>query len=191
MKMLMNYYLSDEELIERLFCVSKTDLEGKSVQEMIEHLISCQNENKEIWLIKELCQRYGERRLKKGSAFSTSKQVYDHFRVRLAESVQEMFLTITLDNKHRIIKEHLISLGTINKSLVHPREVFATAIEQRASGILLIHNHPAGDSSPSTQDKEITKRLSEVGKLVGIHVIDHLIIGAKSYYSFVDEGHLN
>lgn len=185
--MLLNYSLSDEELIERLFNVPKSSLKGKSVQEMIEHLIYCQKENSEVWLIKELCQRYGERRLNTGTFFSKSQQVHEHFQVRLANSPQEMFFTITLDNKHRIIKEHLVSIGTINQSLVHPREVFAAAIEQRAAGIILIHNHPSGDPKPSTQDIDITKRLSQVGDIVGIKVIDHLIIGCNSYYSFVDE----
>ncbi|MBT4285856.1 MAG: JAB domain-containing protein, partial [Deltaproteobacteria bacterium] len=81
----------------------------------------------------------------------------------------------------------VISIGILNKSLVHPREVFVPALERRAAAIVLCHCHPSGDPKPSTQDKEITKRLVEVGKLIGINVLDHLIIGDNGYYSFVDE----
>jgi DNA repair protein RadC len=183
----LNYNLTDEELIERLFNIPKANVKGASIREMLDYLTTYSSNGENTWLIKELCQRYGEKRLKNGVAFSRSQQIFDHFRIRLANTYQEMFLTITLDNKHRMIKEQIISLGTISQSLVHPREVFAAAIEQRASGIILIHNHPSGDPKPSSQDIEITKRLSEVGNIVGIRVIDHLVIGIDSYFSFVDE----
>lgn len=185
--MLLNYNLSDEELIERLLKVPRSTLKGRSVQEIIENLLSSQQDGSDFWLIKELCQRYGEQRLRTGEAFSKSHQVFDHFKIRLASLPQEMFFAVTLDNKHRIIKEHLISVGTINQSIVHPREVFAPAIELRAAAIILIHNHPSGEPTPSSQDIAITKRLVEVGEVVGIKVLDHVIIGCDCYYSFVDE----
>ena len=81
----------------------------------------------------------------------------------------------------------MITMGTLNQSLIHPREIFAPAIELRAASVILIHSHPSGDTKPSQQDIEITKRLSEVGEIMGIKVMDHVIIG-DDYFSFVDDG---
>ena len=136
-------------------------------------------------LVREIAARYGERRIM-GQSFNSAKQVYDHFHVRLGTARQEEFHVLILDNKHRVIEEKMITLGTLNQSLVHPREIFAPAIELRAAAIILVHNHPSLDSKPSTQDIEITKRLCEVGKLMGIEVIDHVIIG-DGYFSFMDQ----
>ena len=137
-------------------------------------------------LIKEVCCRYGEKRKVEGDTFVNSREIYDHFKMRLRQE-QESFICIYLDNKHRIISEKEISVGTLTKSIVHPRECFAPAIQLRAAAVILIHNHPSGEPEPSGADIKITKRLTEVGKLVGIKVLDHVIIG-DGYYSFVDEG---
>ena len=83
----------------------------------------------------------------------------------------------TLNGKHRIIKEVLVSKGSLTAAIVHPREVFAPAIKERASSIIVLHNHPSGDPSPSQEDIEITQRLKQVGELVGITLLDHVIIG--------------
>ena len=80
----------------------------------------------------------------------------------------------------------MITLGTLNQSLIHPREIFAPAIELRAASVILIHSHPSGDSKPSKQDIEITKRLCDVGEIMGIKILDHVIIG-DDYFSFVDQ----
>ena len=112
--------------------------------------------------------------------------MYDHFRIRLGTAKQEEFHVLYLDNRHRVIHESMITLGTLNKSLIHPREVFAPAIEIRAAAIILIHSHPSGDVQPSNQDIEITKRLCQVGELMGIKLLDHVIIG-DDYFSFATE----
>jgi DNA repair protein RadC len=137
-------------------------------------------------LIKEVCCRYGEKRKVEGDTFVNSREIYDHFKIRLRHQEQESFICVYLDNKHRIISEKEISVGTLTQSLVHPRECYAPAIQLRAAAIILIHNHPSDDTKPSGADIKITKRLCEVGKLVGIKVLDHVIIG-DGYYSFVDE----
>ena len=137
-------------------------------------------------LVREIAARYGEKRIL-GQSFNSAKQVYEHFKIRLGTARQEEFHVLILDNKHRVIHEKMITLGTLNQSLIHPREIFAPAIELRAASIILVHSHPSGDVRPSNQDIEITKRLSEVGKLVGISVLDHVIIG-DDYFSFVDDG---
>lgn len=116
-----------------------------------------------------------------------SAVVAQQFIVKLAGLKQEQFHAVILDNKHRIIKDQLITMGTLNQSLVHPREVFAPAVESRAAAIILLHNHPSGDPSPSKQDIDITKRLQQAGDILGITVIDHIVIGGTSYFSFADE----
>ncbi len=100
---------------------------------------------------------------------------------------QESFKIIILDTKNQIIKVEGISVGILNASLVHPREVFVKAIRQHAAAIILVHNHPSGDPEPSREDKLITKRLVDAGELLGISVIDHIIIGRGSFLSFKQE----
>lgn len=103
---------------------------------------------------------------------------------------EEHFKVILLNTKNVIIDIELISIGTINTSLVHVREVFKNAIKKNANTIILTHNHPSGDSKPSDQDKSLTKRLVEAGDLLGIKVLDHVIIGKDNYFSFMEENML-
>jgi DNA repair protein RadC len=180
-------FLSDSELLNRLLQIPLNEMRGSNMQEIIENLLHGSDKNEAVFMIKEIAQRYGEIRLKLGDYFTNSSQIFEHYKLRLSQLKQETFITVILDNKHRIIIDQVISIGILNKSLVHPREVFVPALERRAAAIVLCHCHPSGDPKPSTQDKEITKRLVEVGKLIGINVLDHLIIGDNGYYSFVDE----
>jgi DNA repair protein RadC len=101
---------------------------------------------------------------------------------------KEYFKIILLDTKNNIIKIAEISVGSLNSSIVHPREVFKEAISNASSSIILIHNHPSGESEPSHEDIILTNRLVECGKLLGINVIDHLIIGDGNFFSFKEEG---
>ena len=99
----------------------------------------------------------------------------------------ECFKIIMLDTKNKVIKVEEITRGTLNSSLVHPREVFVKAIKQHAAAIILAHNHPSGDTEPSAEDKSITRRMVEAGELIGISVLDHIIIGRGTYMSFKQE----
>ena len=92
-----------------------------------------------------------------GQPFDSARQVYENFKIRLGTARQEEFHVLILDNKHRVIEEKMITLGTLNQSLVHPREIFAPAIELRAASVILIHSHPSGDAKPSKQDIENNK----------------------------------
>lgn len=103
---------------------------------------------------------------------------------------REHFVTFLLDGKNKPIGMHPVSVGTVNASLVHPREVFKAAILAGAACIILAHNHPSGDPMPSLEDRAITTRLVEAGTLLGIPVLDHLVIGEPDYYSFKDNGAL-
>jgi DNA repair protein RadC len=107
---------------------------------------------------------------------------------RLAsDAKQEEFHIVTLDTQHGPIGTHLISIGTLDASLVHPREVFRAAIRDAASAILLVHNHPSGDSTPSREDKAVTDRLTQVGEMVGIRVLDHIIVAKERCRSVLAE----
>ena len=103
---------------------------------------------------------------------------------------RETFHIVCLNTKNQVVKTEMISKGSLNSSLVHPREVFKTAISRSAAAVILVHNHPSGDPSPSPEDLKITRRLVEVGELVGIEVLDHLIIGQQSYISLKEKGHM-
>ncbi|MEA3421459.1 MAG: DNA repair protein RadC, partial [Acidobacteriota bacterium] len=102
----------------------------------------------------------------------------------LRKKKQEHFVTLTLDGAHNLIKKRTVFIGTLNQSLVHPREVFADAISDRAAAVILIHNHPSGNVEPSDLDISLTKRLIKAGELLGIEVLDHIIIGKDKYSSF-------
>lgn len=101
---------------------------------------------------------------------------------------KEYFKIILLDIKNNIIAVENISIGSLNSSLVHPREIFKTAIKKSSAAAILVHNHPSGDPRPSNEDIEVTKRISEGGKILGIEILDHVIIGDGNYFSFKDEG---
>jgi DNA repair protein RadC len=125
--------------------------------------------------------------LKTGTRFTAPRQIYDAFSF-LMEETKEMFITLHLDGKNRIICCDLVSIGSLNQSIVHPREVFKTACLSNAAAIILIHQHPTGDPSPSTEDIAITRRLKEAGEIMGIKILDHIIVGDGEYLSFVERG---
>ena len=102
---------------------------------------------------------------------------------------REQMIAISLDTKNQPTNVSVVSIGTLNVSLCHPREIFKVAILSNANSIIISHNHPSGDTSPSHEDIQITERLSEVGKLMGIPLIDHIIMGEDgTYCSFKEEG---
>ena len=101
---------------------------------------------------------------------------------------QEYFYCLYLDNRKKLKKKKLLFIGTINYSVVHPREIFKEAYMIGAVSIIIIHNHPTGDVNPSHQDIETTKKIIEVGKLLGIKIDDHVIVGQNNYYSFFENG---
>ena len=103
---------------------------------------------------------------------------------------QEYFLALTLDGASHLIEKRVISVGTLNQSLVHPREVFADAISDRAAGIIIAHNHPSGQCFPSAQDRRVTERLREASRILGIELLDHVILTKEGWYSFSENGDL-
>ena len=101
---------------------------------------------------------------------------------------KEHFILVTLDGASKVIEKRVIHIGTLNQSLVHPREVFRPAILDNAAGVIISHNHPSGTLEASRADIQITQRLKEVAKLVGIQLLDHVILSKEGFYSFSDEG---
>jgi DNA repair protein RadC len=109
----------------------------------------------------------------------------------LGDKDREEFLILMVDAKNKIIGIHSVSVGTLSLTVVHPREVFKAAILVNSSAIILAHNHPSGDPNPSREDITLTKRMEEAGKILGIRILDHIILGEESfgnYYSFADSG---
>lgn len=106
------------------------------------------------------------------------------------QKMQEVFLAVALNGAHEVLATTLVSLGTVSQSLVHPREVFAPAIEKRASALIVAHNHPSGNLNPSDEDLEVTERIKKAGALLGIPLLDHLIFSENGCYSMLQHDQL-
>jgi DNA repair protein RadC len=106
----------------------------------------------------------------------------------IADKQQEHFVCISLNGANEVIENRTVTVGLLNKSQVHPREVFADVITDRAAGVILAHNHPSGELKPSDSDLKIHEQLTEAGKILGIKILDHIIISKNGYYSFQDQG---
>ena len=119
--------------------------------------------------------------------FSSAKIVFDFLSPKLSGLDKEHFIVLLLDSKNKLIKEELISIGTLNASLIHPREIFKPAIKESANSIILVHNHPSGDCTPSKNDEKITELLKQTSTTINIPIIDHIIISKNSYYSFQEK----
>lgn len=108
----------------------------------------------------------------------------------LEQETKEHFITCHLDNKNRLLCVETVSVGSLTASIVHPREVFKSALLSSAAAMILVHNHPSGDPTPSREDLDITRRLKEGAELLGLRLLDHIIIGHQRHYSFADHQHL-
>lgn len=140
----------------------------------------------ELFIRYSKLKKYGYR-----SSINSPKDVYDLFSDEFKYKKKEYLFALLLDTKKKIIKKHLISKGTLDASLIHPREVFKPAIAESAHSIILIHNHPSGECKPSKKDIAITLKLKDAGDLLDIKLDDHVIIGKSSYYSFNEHDYLD
>jgi len=136
----------------------------------------------------ELGKRLQTTRLTEDQPLSSPQEVAGFLMPRLRFLDQEHFLTLHLNTKNRLLGTETISVGTLDASLVHPREVFKAAIRQSSASLILAHNHPSGDPRPSKEDIKLTHRLKESGELLGIPILDHVIIGDNKYFSMKEEG---
>lgn len=122
-----------------------------------------------------------------GRLVSGPAEVAQLLRARTRRLRRESFQVVALDARHRVRGVHTVSIGHLSGAPVHPREVFLEAIERRAHAVVVAHNHPSGDPTPSLEDRRVTDRLREVGELLGVEVLDHLVLGRSSFYSFAEE----
>ncbi|MBI3059928.1 MAG: DNA repair protein RadC [Deltaproteobacteria bacterium] len=136
----------------------------------------------------EIGRRLSQKKWEVGKPLRSSEDVYHHFRDQLEKEKREIFYVVLLTNKNRKIREVKVSEGSLTASLVHPREVYNPVIRESAAAVIFVHNHPSGDPAPSPEDLEITRRLKEVGEVMGVRVLDHVVIGRDRYFSFSDRG---
>jgi len=198
--------LSDAELLAVLL---RTGTKGKSVITISQELIA-ENENLAVLASKHQSHftrkegigkdkaatllaafEISRRILSQNKNYSEKKitspqDVAEMFIPLLKDELKERFLLICLNSANKIIKFETISIGNLNSSIVHPREIFKAAIENSSASVILMHNHPSGNPEPSTEDISITKKLVEAGKMLDIPVFDHIIIAGNSYTSFVE-----
>ncbi len=134
--------------------------------------------------------RYRHEQVRERPAFSSRLEILDYLHAKLGHLTREEFHVLFLDVRHQVITDACLATGTINASAVYPREVVKAALEHGASGLVLAHNHPSGEPQPSAADEELTHILAQATIPIGIHIYDHLIIGAGRHYSFRDKGKL-
>jgi DNA repair protein RadC len=116
--------------------------------------------------------------------------VYERCAPALRDLLHEEFRVLLLNTQHAVLRELLVTRGILDASVVHPREVFKPAVAESAAALILVHNHPSGDPAPSAEDREVTRQLAEAGRILGIPVLDHVVIGDARYVSFVEAGYL-
>jgi DNA repair protein RadC len=119
-----------------------------------------------------------------GKKIINAEQVFEYLKSKFGTAKKEHFVLLTIDSRRCLIAQHIISIGTLNASLVHPREVFKPAIKDSAAGIVLAHNHPSGDLKPSHNDDQVTNKINQASKMMKIDLIDHLIITNQDYFSY-------
>lgn len=139
----------------------------------------------------ELGERMHSGSVEEKIQINSPKDVANYMMGKMEHLKQEQFVVLFLDSKNVVFKQKVIFIGTLNASIVHPREVFSEAVKLSANAIILLHNHPSGDVMPSREDLITTERLRECGDMIGIDVLDHLIIGDHCYLSMVEEGYFD
>ncbi len=193
--------LSDKELLKILIGSGQ---KGRGVEKIASELLRLLDKEKDLPEIKVLMALKGigaarasliaaALEFSKRHYLSTGRRIKQpedayHLLLHMADRPQEYFFTISLNGAHEQIKTRQISQGLLNKTIVHPREVFSDPIRDRAAAIIVAHNHPSGNLTPSKEDKEITMRLVSAGEILGIPVLDHIVFSQRGYLSFSQEG---
>ena len=193
--------LTDEELVSAIVGIGTA---GVDVRTMSRKVVALIQEHRESLTLDHLRSVPGMGMAKSGqilSAFELGRRylLSESTRISCAEDVlpllsdiraklQEHFICITLNGASEIIHKRVVTVGLLDKSLVHPRDVFADVITDHAAAVIFAHNHPSGDLQPSEEDIQTQTRLVEAGKILGIRVLDHLIVSRKGYFSFEESG---
>ena len=135
-----------------------------------------------LQMVREKIGYYGTKKVRNPA------DVEEVVRAFIGQADREIFLALNLSSANNINSIHVISIGTLNQSIVHPRECFKAALLSNADAVIFAHNHPSGEVGPSAEDKQITTRLKECGQLLNIHVLDHVIVGENVHFSFQESG---
>jgi len=196
--------LSDRELLAILL---NTGIHGKNVRELAGDLLSLLDGNRDVPSVKEISHlsgmgqskacavaamlEFGRRRY--GSYSTRIKQPVDIFTLvrHYADRKQERFISLSLNGAHEVLAVRIVTIGLVNKTIVHPREVFADIIQDRAAAFCVAHNHPSGQLESSAEDEEITARLLSAARILGLHFVDHLIFSENAWWSFMENGKLD
>ena len=161
-------------------------LDSSNEDDVVENLLKLKGVGESKALAIAAALELGKRRfIHLGAHIKTPRDLIPFVR-NYAINTKEYFLAVTLNGGHNIIKIHVVSVGTINRTLIHPREVFVEAIKENASAVILCHNHPSGDPTPSGEDIATTKTLLEASRIIGITVLDHIIVDCENYFSFME-----
>ena len=193
--------LSDEELVAAILGMGTAGVDVRTISKQVAGLI---REHKEALKLDHMLGVPGMGLAKAAqilSAFELARRhlVKDAVKISCAKDAlplltditgkqQEYFLCISLNGANEVIEKRVVTIGLLDKSPVHPREVFADVIADRAAAVIFAHNHPSGDLEPSQSDLQLQEQLSEAGKILGIRVLDHVIVSRKGYYSFQEAG---
>jgi len=195
--------LSDAELLAVLL---NTGIKGKNVSELAKDLLNLLDRKKETPSIQELANlsgmgnskacavaamlEFGRRRW--GAAGSSVKHPSEIFSLirHNADRKQERFISLSLNGAHEVLAVRVVTIGLVNRTIVHPREVFADLIQDRAAAFIVAHNHPSGRLTPSSEDDEITARLLKASKILGLHFLDHLVFSETDWWSYRQNGRL-
>ncbi|MDR2922991.1 MAG: DNA repair protein RadC [Treponema sp.] len=195
--------LSDAEL---LAVILNTGIKGKGVAELAGELLSMLDNNKTIPTVEKLSMlsgmgmskacavaamlEFGRRRWgAAGSAIRQPAEIYALIRHN-ADRKQERFLSLSLNGAHEVLSVRVVTIGLVNRTIIHPREVFADIIQDRASAFIVAHNHPSGRVRPSGEDDKITERLAKAAEILGLHFLDHLIFSDTDWWSYRQNGML-
>ncbi|MFC5542216.1 MAG: DNA repair protein RadC [Bacilli bacterium] len=138
----------------------------------------------------ELGRRLSQKQVESRFTIRSPKDAASFLMPEMASLQQEHFVALYLNVKNQVIHKQTIFIGSLNSSIVHPREIFKEAVKRSAASIICAHNHPSGNAAPSPEDIEVTKRLQEAGFIIGIELIDHIIIGDHQYYSLKEQGYI-
>ncbi|MDR1059198.1 MAG: DNA repair protein RadC [Treponema sp.] len=194
--------LSDQELLA-VFLVA--GVKGKNVSALAGDLLERLDREKAIPPIKELCRltgmgeskaasvaamlEFGRRKWAPGTRVKSPSDIFSLIR-HYADRAQERFLCLSLNGAHEVIAVRVVTIGLVNRTIVHPREVFADPIKDRASAVVVAHNHPSGFLQPSGEDDEITMRLQSAADILGIHFLDHIIFSETAWFSYKQSGNI-
>lgn len=194
-------YPADEELVMLILGSGNKDasvevlakkiisaLDSSNVEEVVSTLLKVKGVGKSKALAVAAALELGKRRSCHLGAHIRHPQDLIPFVRNYAICQKEHFLAVTLNGGHDIIQIHVVSVGTVNRTLIHPREIFNEAIRENAAALILCHNHPSGRTEPSKDDLETTKNLIQASEIMGIPILDHIIIDKENYYSFMENG---